>query len=198
MTPKHKIKKKPRSPSLYLDTSIIRSLIEKKLPAHVNLMRTIKDRKWDCFTSTLAILELGDLKKDDIYFNKKIKEKARFKEIIKSRDRKDLIVKELKKVQNYIKNFFEKYPYFLSYQIPAEVWLDSLTITLHSNIHSSDAVHLAAALNFGANVLITSDTHFIKESNNFLKKHRLDKKIKVVLPENIFQTLSDLGFSLDK
>ena len=37
-------------------------------------MRTVKDRKWECFSSTLAILELVDLKKDDVYLKRKVEE----------------------------------------------------------------------------------------------------------------------------
>lgn len=201
MKPKKKNKKKKtrlRVPSLYLDTNIIRSLIEKKPAILVNLMQTIKNRKWNCFTSTFAILELSDLKKDDVYFKKKIKERAEYKEIIRGRDQKSLKPKDLRNVRRYVDRFLEKYSFFSAYQIPTEVWLDALTMTLNSNIHSIDGVHLAAALSFRANVLVTSDTHFINESNIILKRFKLDKKLRVVLPEKIFDTLSSLGFRLDK
>ena len=194
---KIKHKRKVKIPNIYLDTNIIRTLIEKRLPILVNLMRTIKDRKWACFTSTIAVLELSNLKKDDVYFRKKINEKAEYKEIIKGRDQKKLEIKELREVNRYIENFFNRYPYFYAYQIPAEVWRDALKISFEANINSIDAVHLATALIFKANVLITSDTHFIKEANSFLEKYKLAQQMKVILAGNIFDTLTELGFELE-
>ena len=185
-------------PKIYLDTVIIRKLIEKRPAILLNLMRTIKERKWVCFSSTLGILELSDLKKDDVYLRHKVKEKEEYKEIIKTRDQKKLNSDDLKAVKEYISHFLSKYPFFSAYQAPKEIWGDALTITLNSNIHSVDAVHLAVALGFKADILVTSDTHFITEANNLLNKYGYNKKIKVVSPEKVFDALSELGFNLEK
>src|SRR3989344_183912 len=190
--------KKRRTPKIYLDTSIIRELIEKENPDLGNLMCTIKDRKWKCFTSTFGILELSELKKDDIYLHKKVKEKLEYKEIIRNKDKKTLDANDFKMVKTYISKFLNNYPYFSTYQIPNFAWTDASTITLNSNIHSFDAIHLAAAVHSGTDILITKDEHFIKEARNLLKKYNFDKKLKVVFPKDVYNSLSELGFGFNK
>jgi len=185
-------------PILYLDSGIIRSFIEKKPPVLVNLFRTIKDRKWQCFTSTFGILELSNLKKDDVYLRKGVSNKLEYKEIIKGRDQKNLSSAELKEVRKYIRTFLKKYPHFSFIDIPQEVWKSALEITLNTNIHSIDAVHLACAIYFGANLLVTNDGHFIRESDSLLKNHKLADRIRVVLPEKVFEALSEIGFNLEE
>lgn len=192
------MKKKRKVPKIYLDTVIIRILIEKEPAWLINLMRTIKERKWVCFSSTLAILELSDLRKDDIYLANKVKEKAEYKEIIRKRDQKELIHSDLIKVDRYVKGFLKKYPFFSAYQIPELVWKSAYTMTSNSNIHSIDAVHLATAVAFKADVLLTLDNHFIKEANKLLDRYGLSKKIKVISSQYLYSTLSELGFKLDK
>jgi len=184
-------------PLIYLDTVIIRKLIEKKPADLINLMQTIKERKWKCFTSTFAILELSDLKKDDVYLAKKVREKVEYKEVIKERDQKELSNNELLIVKRYIDSFLENYPYFSAIQIPVEVWKDALSASLHSNVQAKDAIHLIAALYFGADVLVTYDTHLIQEGNKLLKKNNLENNLKIILPEKVYCILTDMGFKMD-
>ncbi len=53
--------------------------------------------------------------------------------------------------------------------ITADVWSDIKDIVEKSNIHSSDAMHLALARVLGCCVLVTHDQFFQKESNRILK-----------------------------
>ena len=50
-------------PSIYLDTCIIRDVIENRRKASIDPIYKIKESKWNCVTSIFTIMELVDIKR---------------------------------------------------------------------------------------------------------------------------------------
>jgi hypothetical protein len=68
-------------------------------------------------------------------------------------------------------------------------------ITLNSNIRSVHSVHLAAALAFKADILVTSDTLFISEAKNLLKNMDLIRRLKLFCRKKYLMLLMDWGLN---
>jgi hypothetical protein len=68
----------------------------------------------------------------------------------------------------------------------------SKKIVESSNIHSSDALHLALARMYQCDVLVTHDNFFIKEGNNLLKESGQYNSIRICDVQEVENALREL------
>jgi predicted nucleic acid-binding protein len=88
---------------------------------------------------------------------------------LRSRDQKNLNINELQDVSQEINNFFVDHKFIVFGNITEDVWNDVKLIVEKSNLHYSDALHLAMARMWTCHLLVTHDQFFIKEGNRLLK-----------------------------
>ena len=192
--PKRKRKDdRTKIPNVYIDTNICRDCIRRRNKDSIHLMEIIRDKKWGCTTSIFTIMELVDVEKDDIFFTKKITRGWEINHILRQRYDKDLNREDFDEVTKRIRNFFENYNFIELVTLTNEGWDLALDISSHSNLFAPDVIHLATAWQAKCNVIITSDEQFLKESKKILKRRRVWRKLRICKPNQIKETLKELG-----
>ena len=77
--------------------------------------------------------------------------------------------------------------------ITEDVWNDVKDIVEKSNLHSSDAMHLALAQALGCRILFTHDRFFIEEGNRILKDAKEYDSLKICDVDEVEERMKDGG-----
>ncbi|MCK4647436.1 PIN domain-containing protein [Candidatus Pacearchaeota archaeon] len=180
------------TPTFYFDTTFINSLINKN-KINSRIIKSLKKRKWRHYLSIFCIMEVLNLRQENLFFMNKMKSGIPGKKILQQRQERDLNSKELEMIQEkFVDKVLRPNRMDYGFFFLREGWLRSLVITRETNITSFDAIHLATALEAGCDILLTSDGHFIKEGNIYLEKV-LKNKLRLCEPENINKLLVEKG-----
>jgi len=89
-------------------------------------------------------------------------------------------------------NFFKTNDFIEFMDITADVWDDVKDIVEKSNIHSSDAMHLALARALGCCVLVTHDKFFLREGNRILKETDMYDKLRICDVGKVEENLEEI------
>ena len=190
-----KIKRKSETPkvTIYVDTCILQGALSRRNTKDTIFMDKIREKGWEVFTSIHTLMELFDIAKDRKYLLKKvIDEWGAVNSFLRSRDRKNLNRSELDDISTEIGNFFTTHNFITLGNITEDVWRDVMSIGENSNIHSSDALHLALALMWECQVLVTHDQFFIREGNRILKEAKMENKLRVCDVDKVEETLEEI------
>jgi predicted nucleic acid-binding protein len=183
-----------KTPIIYLDTNFLRDVSHKRNTKSIMWMEQIRNKKWTCLTSTFGMMELLDNEQDDTFLTTSLSKRKEFNEIFRTRFNRELEGAEFEQVRKTINNFLMTYPHIKFVNIDNEGWKLALEISSNSNIFAPDAIHLAAAWTNDADLLITSDKHFLSESKKLLEKEKKWSKMRVSSPEKVKDELKGLKF----
>jgi predicted nucleic acid-binding protein len=176
------------SPNLYLDTSILASVLQKEHSASEQLLNSIRKKGWDCFTSAFAAMELFDLSQDNQYVLNQLQNGIHIKKAYKSLDQRILSETNFSAIKESISSLIaSKCPHLDFLQYGESTWGKALKIKSSCCISAPDVIHLATAMEAGCDLLVTLDNFFLKEA---------EKYIKTCLPEQVEKSLKEMGFKL--
>lgn len=193
--------KSKEKPSIYIDTCILRDVKDRRNQGSIDFMSWIKIKGLTCFISFFGLMELTGIEKEDIFIRRKlVYEKATLDEVISERKNLDLKRDEFVKCSQYIEQVADTYSFLEVVDLDNNGWNLALTIAVFSNLHATDAVHLAAAWQADCAVIITRDTFFIKEAAKYLKAEKLDSGdsvwsvLRICEPKECYSVLENMGF----
>ena len=176
--PKGKRKSETPKALIYVDTCILQGALSLRNDVDVVFLNKAKEKGWEIITSIHALMELLDIAKDRRFLmNSVIDGWVDVSTFLRKRREMDLNINDFDKIGKRIDKFLKKYEFIDFMHIDFDVWDDVKFIVENSNIHSSDALHLASAIQWDCCVLITHDQFFIKEANRLLKEEGYDKLI---------------------
>lgn len=156
-------------------------------------MSNLGAKGWKVYTSIHTLMELLDVAKDRKFLIKTILDEwGSVNSFLRKRDKKNLNVNELEGISRDINNFLRTHAFITFGNITEDVWNDVKEIVEKSNIHSSDALHLALANMWECNVLVTHDQFFIEEGNRILKEAKTYDQIRICDVDKVESTLTDL------
>lgn len=165
---------------IYVDTCVLQGALSRRNDDDVVFVKSLKKKNWKVYTSTHSLMELYEIAKDRKFlFNLVYDRWIDVNSFLRLRSRKNLNADELDKIVKDLANFFTTNDFIEFMDITTEVWIDIKDIVEKSNLHSSDAMHLALARALGCNVLVTHDQFFIEEGNRLLQEAGIEKQIRV-------------------
>jgi len=178
---------------IFLDTNIILDYLERRNNQSIILIERIKEKKIDCYCSLLLLLELLDVQKDTLFFNKLvIDKKATINEFLRDRHRKYLAKSDFESLNEKLEGIIEALRFTHFYELSVTGWDMALAISSKTNLLSQDVVHFATAITLSCDVLVTRDMGIIKEGKlilqdkEFLSTYKLKKDfMKLTTPEQV-------------
>jgi len=184
-----------RKPIIYLDTNIVRDCFSGRNKLSVILLREFKKSKLRCITSTLSTMELYDTEKENISLITSIKKGYEGGALLSKRRNTTLNSTQLRKINSKIDLFFKRYKFIEIWDLEKDDdWDLAKGISSSTNIATNDAIHLMIAIKVGVNLLITKDSHFLTEAEDFIKTLDLWDQIRVSNVENALKVLEEMGF----
>ena len=156
-------------------------------------MGTIKDGEWYCMTSAFTLMELYDLEKEDLFFNKKQRQGLDINSILRQHQHKDLSESDLEEVKDRIHSFYDEYNFINFHALEGnEGWALANTVSEQTNLSAPDCIHLAVAIGSNCHVLVTSDQEMINEGSKFLKENNLWYQMRLSKPNAVKETLENM------
>jgi len=169
---------------VYLDTNILRDYTENRNQKSIEVVECIRLKGLECYTASLSMMELSDLQKDSIFFQKTvIGKKWDIDRFLRQRRQKDLSEDSYKEVEEYLSTVNTKLSFLKFANLSEEGWGIAQFISSHSPLTSVDTIHLTTAYTAGCNLLITNDNQFITAGTKILEKSARKNDIHIVLPE---------------
>lgn len=182
------------APIFYLDTNVIRDNLNSRNHHSIVWVERIRKENWKCFTAVFAYMELLDLEQDDKFVFHKREEGIEYNTICRDRHQKDLTFEDLNMIGDKFRDIFVKYPFIQPVALSEDGWNLAIHIASTSNVFAPDVIHLAAAWTSNCNLLITSDSHFIKQAKQLLQKEKVWDQLRICAPNEIQKSLTELGF----
>jgi len=163
-------------PHLYLDTCIILDAIYNRRAASNSLIKQAKNEvergNWLCSTSRWTVIELFDNMQEELFVknlrvegnlwsnvNRKLHTRRQTGAGLKKPELTS-IWKQLHELTNNQLSFIQS-----QHPLNDAMWNKAEDICGTTNIGSTDALHLASALEIGCNILVTTDQDFITIAN---------------------------------
>jgi predicted nucleic acid-binding protein len=189
---------KRKNKIIYVDTCVIIDYFADKETNAVVMMKSVKTRGWRLRTSTFAMIELAEYRRNEIYLWDKLSQKKSLNSVVKKirnpRTNKKLKDHQLIRVAEWLEELEKNLPNigFLDLEPSKDKDTDSgwdlaHYISKYSNLNSKDVIHLASALasaiNDDCDFFITNDGDLSKETNKFLKEYKLTRTLKVFSPK---------------
>lgn len=193
---------KRKSKILYIDTNVILDFIADKDSNVIVLMKSVKSRGWRLRTSTFAMIELAEYRKNELFLWDQLSKNKSLNSIIKRirnpRDNKKLKSHHFDQASDWLSGLQEKLPNmgFLDLDSPKNKnelgsWDLAHDISVYSNLNAKDVIHLAtavaAAQNQDCDFFITSDGDLYKESSEIMKLVKLQNKLKIMKPKDFIE-----------
>jgi predicted nucleic acid-binding protein len=188
-------KRKNENPSIkiYIDTCVLQGAISRRNEEDTIFMNSIREKGWKVFTSIHTLMELLDVAKDRSFLMKSVINKwVDVSTFLQERKTKNLNRNDLDEISEELNNFFRDNRFIEFHGINEDVWDDVKGITEKSNLHSSDALHLALARAWQCQALVTHDTFFVAEGNKLLKEANQYDNLRLCTPENVEETVEDV------
>jgi len=179
---------------IYVDTCILQGALSgRDKGMDIVFLNKCKEKSWKVYTSIHTLMELFDIARERAFLMKSvIKKWVDVNTFLRERKRMNLNRSDLEEVANELNNFFINNKFIELVDINEEVWNDVKRIVESSNIHSSDALHLALARMYQCNVLVTHDDFFIKEGNKLLKESKQYNSLRICDVPEVENTLKEL------
>ena len=179
---------------LYFDTNIIRDYLENRNQKSVELVECARQKNWECITSAFTMMELADRQQDTIFFQKTvINKKWDVDKFLRERRQKNLSKQDFEDLEEYLKTVETRLPFLSFFNLSEEGWRIAQYITFHSTLSAVDTIHLATAYTASCDIIVTTDSNFIKHGNEILDIGKRKGKIKICLPEKTESVATELG-----
>jgi len=192
--PKEKRKSKADKVKIYIDTCILQGAMSRKNKEDTIFMKKVNEEGWKVYTSIHTLMELLDIAKDRSFLMKSVFKKwVDVSTFLRERKTKNLSRNDLDEIAEELNNFFIDHSFIEFMNINEEVWNDVKEIAEKSNLHSSDALHLALARIWGCHVLVTHDTFFIREGNKLLKEANQYDLLRICNVDKVEEILKEIN-----
>lgn len=161
-------------PVLYLDTNVLLDAVDQRRQAATALLERIENHGWRAITCPFAFLEMVEAKKADRWADILLSSQLSFWQVLKKMGerrtgRSALRQSEVKVVYT---NLYERLEPILKVvifpEMPARLLDSAEDICASTNIEATDSLHLATALHFKCDILVTSDSDFLKLSRPYI------------------------------
>lgn len=196
--PKDKRKSETGKVKIYIDTCILQGAISRRNREDTVFLNKVKEKGWKVYTSIHTLMELLDIAKDRSFLMKSVINKwVDVSTFLRERKIKNLSRNDLDEIAERLNNFFIDHSFIEFMNINEEVWNDVKEIAEKSNLHSSDALHLALARMSGCHVLMTHDTFFIKEGNRLLKEANQYDILRIFNVDKVEETLKEIAIATE-
>lgn len=177
---------------IYIDTCVLQGILSKEAEDTV-FLNGIKEKGWEIYTSIHTLMELLDVAKDRKFLIKTVFGKWQSVNFfLRNRDKKSLNINELEDVSQELNSFFIDHKFIVFGNITEDVWNDVKLIVEKSNLHYSDALHLAMARMWACHILVTHDQFFIREGNRILKEAGTYDEIRICDIDKVEEVIADL------
>lgn len=161
-------------PFLYLDTNVLLDVVDSRRRASGQLLDRIKSEEWSALTSPFTLLEMYEAKQADRWAEKLLSSGLTFSQIQRRvgercSGRSALNRGELDEVYSSL--------YAAMQTILDTVVFPELTpglqnkaeeVCASTNLDPTDSFHLATALYYGCDILVTSDSTFLKLARPYM------------------------------
>jgi predicted nucleic acid-binding protein len=180
---------------IYVDTCILQGAISRRNDEDTVFMNKAREKGWTVYTSIHTLMELFDVAKDRSFLMKSvIKQWVDVGTFLRERRQMKLSNTDLDEVSVELNNFFRSNGFIEFMDINEEAWKDVKEIVEKSNLHSSDALHLALARVWGCDILVTHDQFFIEEGNKVLSEGNQSDDLRICdvsQTENTFDAMKE-------
>ena len=191
---KEKRKSEAEKVKIYIDTCILQGAISRRNEEDTIFMRKAEEKGWKVYSSIHTLMELLDTAKDRRFLMKSVIDKwVDVSTFLQERKIKNLSRNDLDEIAEELNNFFINHSFIEFMNINEDVWNDVKEIAEKSNLHSSDALHLALARMWECHVLVTHDTFFIKEGNKLLKEANQYDVLRICNVNKVEDTLKEVA-----
>jgi len=178
---------------IYIDTCILQGAISRRNEEDTVFMNRVEEKEWKVYTSIHTLMELLDIAKDRSFLMKSVIGKwVDVSTFLQERKTKNLNRNDLDEITEELNNFFINHNFIEFMNINEGVWSDVKEIAENSNLHSSDALHLALAWMWGCHVLVTHDTFLVKEGNELLKEAGQYDTLRICDVDKVEDTLKEV------
>lgn len=176
---------------VYLDTNILRDYMENRKQKSIELVECVRQKNLECYTSSFSMMELSDLQKDTLFFQKTvIGKKWDVDKFLRQRRQKDLSENDFKGIEEYLTAINTKLSFLKFANLGEEGWRIAQYISAHSPLTAVDTIHLTTAYTAGCNLLVTEDNQFITAGSKILERGARGKDIKIINAEEAIAELS--------
>lgn len=153
-----------RTPQLYLDSGVVLDLLRpERKEASVELLRESYARGWECISSYFARMEALDVEQENAWARRNILSKRHFEWIVRRRRKRDLAPQALTRIANrFFRRFVDELQNAVAWAVLDEqVWDDAVKLAATTNVSATDCIHIATAMAFECDVLVTDDEGLI-------------------------------------
>ena len=175
-------------PILYLDVNVILDVIDGRRAAASDLLEMIRERAWQAITSPFSILEMIEAKKADRWAEQLLAQGMSFYQVQRRLGERRtggsrLRTPHLNQVYNELRTKLQPIAEIITFPAPTLSLMNRAEdISASTNIEATDVFHLATALEYACDILVTGDTDFVNLARDF---------IIAVVPERIASGLDE-------
>lgn len=179
-------------PIFYLDTNVLLDAMYGRRQSAAALLQRIRETGWSAITSPFSILEMLEAKKADKWAEKLQAEGRTFFQIHRRLGERrsgpsQLRQRDLGEVYQDLRTKLQPVHEIVMLPQPTPGLFDRAEdISASTNIETTDLFHLATALEFGCDILVTADSEFAKLAKDY---------IITTLPEGIDKVLGEFSRS---
>jgi predicted nucleic acid-binding protein len=180
---------------IYIDTCIIQGSKSGRNRAEDTIfLNKCKEKGWKVYSSIHTLMELFDIARERAFLNKLVWKKwVDVNTFLRERRSMSLNGSELEETAEDINDFFRATGKSIELvDINVEVWKDVKQIVETSNLHYSDALHLALARMYQCHVLVTHDEFFLKEGSRILEEAKQSGILRICDVKNVDETIVTL------
>jgi len=183
-----------RLPRLYLDTTVILDALRPErspdAPASLELVRESYARGCECVSSYLVAMEALDIQQENAWARQKVRSKRAFEWIVRRRRSRDLKPHFLTRIAN---EFFgqlisEPLSVVTWGVVDEDVWESSISLAATTNVTGADCIHVATAMAWECDVLVTGDGGLIPLAREY---------IAAAYPKQVLKTLKEIEHTHD-
>jgi predicted nucleic acid-binding protein len=177
--------------NIYLDTNIILDYIDKRDNQSTHLLETIRRKKWKCSSSVFTMMELCDVKKDQLFFhNTYVKQKWTIDRFLRERYKRNLSPSDLEDVEEYVKNINETLRFIDFLSLSEDGWNLALLLCATTILRAPDCIQLATAITLKCTYLVTKD-EILQKVVNITNKESKEVIIPIHTPITILEKIDE-------
>ncbi len=156
-------------------------VIDARRPSTGTIMDRIRENRWPAITSPFSTLEIFEAKKADKWAEKLLAQGMSFFQVQRRlgerrTGRSRLTQKDLEEIYRRLRTKLTPIAEIITFPEPTSGLLKRAEeLGAATNIEATDIFHLATALHFGCDILVTSDADFVKMATDYIIYRRTRK-----------------------
>ena len=161
-------------PIIYLDVNVILDSVDARRPAASVLLDRIRENSWSAITSPFSILEMLEAKKSDKWAEILLGRGMSFFQVQRRLGERRtgqsrLSRQSLNEVYQDLQAKLQPISEFVTFPAPSSSLMNRAEdISAATNIEATDVFHLATAIEFGCDILVSGDNDFIKLAQGYI------------------------------